>query len=792
MRHIRQIFIVRLFVPFILCGSFSFLAHAEELFVPAELKVEGLQRVTLARVLSVTDLRSGRLAGAQSVADAIKNIYATGYFQDVKILRSNNTLIIRVEEHPAVSALEIKGNKLIKTENLEDAMKQNGVEVGRIFPYGRFELILQELKALYAEQGRYGASIESEVSELDGNRIEILINIDEGKPTQISQINILGNQFFRERQLLDLLLLKQRTNWNGNSRKTQYSRQSLLADLETMRNHYLDAGFARVRIEDTVVSIDNNKKFINIGIYIMEGKRYKIGNVRIAGNLILPEEQLVSQLAFRTDEIFSQRKITESTRAITRTLGNEGYGLARVNPSYQFDEVNGKINITLYVRPGEKTYVRHIRFVGNKKSKHTRLRRVLPQLEGAHYSSELISLSLSRLRRLPYLQNAEVTTRAVPGRSDRVDLIFTVTEAPSGSISGGLVYNDLTGVSLTLDFSDRNLFGSGNSLTTSISYSNVRQLFSVSYTQPFVTPNGVSASYFLRLRNLDFNQASLGSYGIQSSALGVDFGYPVSEYERVSYGFDFDAINVGLGSGPSQEVVNYTDTYGTRYNDVGISTGYSYNNLDSGFKPTSGNSVSLRLNLKVPTEQEKERERSPYYQASMRQQTFLRLHREIKELIFFLGTRVSYLDNLNTREAIPFYEHYYAGGIGTVRGYGVNSLGPRATLSGGSPSLRSQGGNLRTIVNMELIFPIPRLTSDATGLRTSLFWDAGNVFNTRCIYEVPHCEIPIAYNQLRQSYGFSLRWQIQFVPLTFVFARPINPKEGDITDDFQFTLGSVF
>ena len=766
----------------------------EDIFVPLELEIEGLQRVTLARLLSITDLRRGRPVSDEGVAQAIKAIYATGYFSDVNILRADERLIIRVVERPMVASLEFKGNKLIKEDQLTEAMTQNGIEVGRIFPHGRFELILKELRALYAEQGRYGVKIQTDVQEIDGNRIDLMIDIDEGKPTQIAQINLLGNQFFADAELRSLFLLRQRTKWNAHSAKSKYARQKFLADLETLRNHYLDAGFAKIQIQDTVVSIDDTKKYITMGIYIEEGQRYTLGDIQIAGNLVIPESAIRAVLTIERGAIFSQGMITESIKAITTALGDEGYGLARVNTVYQYDDEAARVDLILYVRPGQRTYIRRIQFEGNAKTQHTALRRILPQLEGAYYSSALISLSLTRLRRLPYLQNVVVNTQPVAGRADLVDLNFVVTETPSGAIGGGLIYNDLTGVSLALDFSDRNFLGSGNSFSTSLSYSTIEQRFSIRYSQPYVTLDGLSISYFLNIRATNFDEANIGNYALQSSSFGTNFGYPISESGRFSYGFNFDIINLALGSNPSQEVHNYSTTYGRYYRDFGLSFTHSVNTLNRGFKPTAGSRTTSTLNFKFPfaTEDDRYENRPPYYVLDLRYRTYFKLSDTIDELAIMLATRVNYLDLLQEDGFIPFYAHYYAGGVQTVRGYLSNSLGPRATTPAGHPSSSSQGGNFRPTATAEFIFPIRGVTNDITSLRTSLFWDIGNVFNTRCIIEAPHCQIPIAYNQLRQSAGVTLRWYLQFLPLTFIYAVPLNAQPEDSTVDFQFTIGTVF
>ncbi len=768
---------------FLLCQNL----HAAEFFVD-KIEAKGLQRVTYGRLLSVTQLEANQLVTEQDIAQAIKDIFATGFFNNVSVQRQDTTLIISVDERPSVEDIIIEGNRLIKTEQFLDALNLNGIKKGAILQLSRFNLILNELTALYAEQGRYGTKISTNTETLKGNRVVLTIVVEESRPAQIVQINIVGNKHFSNQQLEKLMTLKKRNKWNRSSARNQYSRQKLAADLDILRQHYLNAGFARIEIRNNIVTINSAKDLIAINIDIDEGNQFTVNNIRLAGDTIVDEEELKEQLTIQSGDVFNQAEIEASNNAMIERLGEEGYGLVEINSLYSYGQ--NQLDITFYIRPGQKTYVRRIQFVGNEKSLHSALRRHIIQMEGAPYSANNIRITLARLRRITYVESVQLDKLNVPGQPDQVDLLITIKEAPSGNIGGGLVYNDVTGLALNLDYADRNFYGTGNSFSSSFIYSETQQALNFRYTQPFLTLDGLSASYFLRFRIQDFDEADIGNYALESSTAGLSFGYPVSLNGRINYGFQLANIGLVTGQNPSLEIVDYSTRYGKAYTDFSLINSYSYNNLNRGFKPTSGNDMRLSGSLNFPTEI-----RPDYYELGLNHKTYVDLSENIDELALMFGFRTIFLDIWDRAGFIPFYRHYFAGGVTTVRGYGGGSLGPTSSIrQDGMPvsSGASLGGNLLTSIRSEFIFPVPGLSNDVSGLRTSFFWDMGNVFNTNCIIKEPHCEIPIAYDQLRQSVGITLRWYIQFFPLSFVWSYPLNPAEDDQINRFQFTIGTIF
>lgn len=786
MIDIVYVIFIALFLALIL---YSPLAASQERV--KEIQVYGLQRVTLGRLLSSMEIRQGTVITDKDISQAVKDVFSTGYFDDVSITQQQGIVYIKVSELPAINEIIIKGSKLIKEEQIKEVLESSGIQEGEILRNAQFEIILNELEALYAEQGRYGTKIEATTEVLaEGNVVNININIVEGNPAKIARINILGNKAFRDKELKELMSLRARGKWNSQGSKIKYSRTKLVADLDTLTQYYLNNGYAKAVIVDNVVSINKDRDLININIQISEGKRYKLKSLQIIGDTIVPKQDIFARLTIEEGNFFSQQAISASNSLIVDILGDKGYGLAATNTVYEYDDLLGTISANIYVQPGQKTYIRNIDFIGNKKSQHTALRRYLQQYEGSPYSSSSVARSLSAIRRLPYVANAQVERKAIANQPDKVDLLFIIEESPSGNIGGGLFYSDLDGISLSFSFTDNNFYGKGNSFSSNIKYGRVSQEIGFSIGQPFINLDGVSANYFLRYRETDFDVANIANYALTSATMGVSFGYPISFNNRINYGLSFNNLNIFQGTNPQQEISNYTRIYGDKYSDAAFTTTVSHNSLNRGFKPTDGRRTSFSLGFQVPIDGG---ERPTIYEASLNHITYFKLSPSIDELAFSIRFNLAHFNTWQTGENVylPFYKRYYLGGANSVRGFQPNSLGPRSTTSAGRASTSSQGGNLLILGRTEFIFPLTGLSNDVSNIRTSLFWDIGNVFNTRCIVKEPHCEIPITYKELRQSIGFSLRWYIQFFPLTFSISSPINAQENDRTLGFQFSFGDL-
>ncbi|MBE8182309.1 MAG: outer membrane protein assembly factor BamA [Candidatus Portiera sp.] len=756
-----------------------------------EIRIEGIQRVTYAKLLASTDLRQGRNFNEKDISKAIKDIFNSGYYSNVDISHKNGIVNIQVTELPSINEISVKGSKLIKEQQILDVLEDGGIRKGEILKNTEFEIILKELTALYAQQGRYGTKIEGDLEELEGgNRVNININIIEGTAAKITKIKIAGNKAFKDRELKSLLSLKEIRRFNSNSAKVKYSRTALIADIDTLTRYYLNNGYARVVVSNNIVSINRKKDLIAVYLEIDEGKKYTINKINIIGNTIVPREDLLNDLNAQASGLFRQSDITRSSDLIINRLGIEGYGLAKVNTRYEYNDLLGIIDVNFYVLPGQKTYIRNIEITGNKKSKHTALRRYLSQYEGSPYSTIDVQRSLAAIRRLPYIASVQVERRAIPNKPDQLDLIFIIEEAQSGNVGGGLFYSDVDGVSLSFSYSDANFYGSGNSLSGQIKYGRISQELGFNLRQPFINIDGVSANYFLNFRSIDFDQANIANYALLSTRVGVGFGYPISFTDRINYGLSFSNTNIATGSSARQEIGNYTDRHGSSYLDAAFTTTISHNSLNRGFKPTKGHRTSLSTGLRFPLDNNN---RVPIYESSLYHISYVQLDREIDELAFSFGFSVNFFDTWYEGDNLylPFYNHYFAGGTGSVRGFASSSLGPRGTGNNGRATSSSQGGNLRALGRTEFIFPLGAATNSVSNLRSSIFWDLGNVFNTRCIIQEPYCEIPVSYDQLRQSVGLSLRWYIQLFPLAFSISKPLNARDDDRTMDFQFSFGNI-
>ena len=758
--------------------------------------VEGNERVTLGRILTATELRQGGQFTDADISQAIKDIFSTGFFEDVAITSDDGVILITVKELPLINDINIQGSKLIDEEEIREFLDKNNIKEGEILQNTQLNIILKEIEALYAEQGRYGTKVETIAEELPGgNLINLNINIEEKDATKIIRINFIGNDAYSDEDLLELIELKELSKWNSRNRKVQYSRSQLTADIESIRQFYLNNGYAKAAISDNIVSINREKDLISITLKINEGKSYSLSDISFAGNTLLPPQEVLAQLDIASGDRFSQRAVTSSRSTIIDLLGEEGYGLANVNVDYEFDDTLGVIAVNFYVLPGQKTYIRNIHLAGNEKSQHTSIRKYLAQYEGSPYIASVVRDSVARLRRLAHIAGVQVDRQPIPGQPDKLDLVFTLEEAPSGNIGGGLLYSDISGISLTASYSDSNFYGTGNSLSTSLQYSSTVRQINFNLGQPFLNLDGVSGNYFVSYREVDFDETEITDYASSSATTGFSFGYPFSETDRISYGMSFKDINVDLGTSANREITAYTDRYGEDYNDLVWSTVISHNSLNRGFKPTDGHRTSFRINLETPVESGA---RPIILEETLDHISYFKLSEDIDELALSFGFKLGHFDfaGSDTQDQfLPFYKNYFSGGVNSVRGYAPNSLGPRSTprTVSTASTTQSQGGNVRILGRAEFIFPFGALSKSVAGLRSSLFWDIGNVFATRCI--VPNsanCNTSISYSELRQSVGLSLRWYIQFFPLTFSLSYPLNDRPDDRTTSFQLSLGDAF
>ncbi len=765
-------------------------ASANEPFRVSDIRVEGLQRLPVERVYAALPIQSGDLVSTRDVAEAVRRLYGSGDFEDVQIGRDGDQLVVVVSERPSISSLEIKGNKSIDEDNLRKGLRDAGLAEGEVFRRSTLEAITGELQRQYVAQGRYDAQVDTEAVPLPRNRVALHINIYEGSPASIRDINIVGNTVFSDDELRGAFELRPRGWWPFGS-KHRYSRERLSGDLERLRSYYLDRGYINFSMESTQVAVTPDRSQVYITINVDEGKRYRVGEVKLAGDLVVDEEDLRPLLVIRPGEVFSQQMATQTGELLTRRLGNEGYTFAQVNDFPEVNEDDETVDITFYVDPGRKVYVRRVNFSGNIKTQDEVLRRELRQFEGAPANTALIDLSRERLQRLGYFALVEADTPRVVGAEDLVDVNYTVEEQPSGSIGANVGYSEASGFIFGASISQNNFMGTGNRVSFALSRSDIRDSYSFSHFNPYYTLDGVSRGFSLYYSKIDFSEVDVASYAADRIGASVNYGYPISEYSRLDFGFGYDNVDITVGDFVAVDIYRFLESEGNRFNLYKGNISLRTSTLNRGIMPDRGWSQTVGLEVAVPGSD------YTFYKLSWDGERYFPISRR-----WTLRTRadVGYGDGYGDNQALPFFENYYSGGIGSVRGYESRSLGPRSDaltyvdICNQNPANCTRdpdpdplGGNLLVEGSLELIFPTP-FAPESRNVRTFFFVDGGQVFQTETINNMYEFDA----GEIRYATGIGLTWLTAIGPLSFNFARPLNRQSGDDTEFFQFSLGQVF
>ncbi len=735
--------------------------------VVRDIRLEGLQRISPGTVFNYLPIKVGDTVDSARTAEAIRALYKTGFFRDVRIEQEGDTLVVFVVERPSIASIEFSGNDELETEALEQSLDQVGFAVGRVFNRSVFDQVEQELRRSYFSVGRYAVKIDSTVTPLERNRVAVRFDIDEGRVARIKQINIVGNKVFDDDDLLDLFTLRPSGLFSVFTKSDQYSKQKLAADLEALRSYYLDRGFINFRIDSTQVSITPDKRDIYITINVSEGNLFKVRDVRLAGDLIVDENELTSLVTIRPGQIFSRKQVTETQAALAERLGNDGYAFANVNAVPDIDEENKSVALTFFVDPGKRVYVRRINFEGNTKTRDEVLRREMRQFEGAWISTGAVERSKERLERLTYFEEVNVETPAVPGTTDQVDVNFRVVEAPSGNLLLGAGFSQSQGVVVSTSVTQENFFGTGNRLTASFNNSKVNRNIGFSWLNPYWTDDGVSRGFEAFLRKTDAADANLADYDLDERGGAVTFGVPISEFETVDIGLHGKHTKFSVGDNASREVRAFANENTNTFDTFWISGSWTTDSRDSRLLPTRGGLTRLGADLAVPLGD------LSYYKLSARHNRFFSLWRD---WIVSLDGEVGYGDGYADSDRLPLIENFFAGGPTTVRGFEANTLGPRD--SNGDPL----GGSFKLTGQAELILPLPFLR-DSKQFRLSAFVDAGNVYG-------PDEDIDLGL--LRVSTGIGGFWLSPLGPMTVSFGVPIKKEDGDNTQIFQFTFGTSF
>lgn len=742
-------------------------ALAIEPFVIKDIRVEGVQRTEAGTVFSYLPVKVGDRIDDEKGAAAIKALYATGFYSDVRLETEGDVLIVFVQERPAIAVIEIEGAKEFTKDNLKDGLKQAGISEAKIYDKSLLDRAEKELKRQYTSRGYYSAVVKTTVTPLERNRVSLRFDIEEGTVTKIADINIIGAKDFSEKELLRSIKLTTPGWFTWFTKDDQYSKQQLTADLESLRSFYLNRGYLEFNIESTQVSITPDREKIYITIAITEGPVYHLGTVKLAGDLIVKEEDLRALILAKPGEVFSREKIVDSTKRITDRLGNDGYSFANVNPVPDLDRDKRIASFTFFVDPGRRVYVRRVNIAGNTKTQDEVIRRELRQLESSWYSLEKIARSKERLQRTAYFSEVNIETPAVSGTSDQVDVNVTVTERNTGTLNFGVGYSQAEKLTLQASVSQSNMLGTGNVVAVQISSGTVDKVYSFSYLNPYYTPDGISRGFDIFQRNVDTSSLAVAAYQTYSTGIGMRFGIPVSEYNALNLGFTVEHTRLDIDQFAPPRYQDFVAEFGPSTNTFRINTSFSRDSRDSLTWPTKGwlNEVGLEVGL-PPGD-------LTYYRATYQSQWFWTPER-ISFLTLMLNGEVGYADGYKDRP-LPFFKNFYAGGVGSIRGFQVASLGPK------DQNGDILGGNRRFIGNMELLFPMPGYKEK--NVRLAVFLDGGDVWGP---------DDYIRWQDVRITAGIAVSWDSPVGPLRFSFGNPIKKQPDDKIERFQFQLGKIF
>jgi len=800
---------MRIFFTTLTLSSLIFVSNifsSEEDWVVNDIRLSGLQRVSAGSVFNVMPIAVGDTVNLYDLQTTVKEIFKTGQFDDIQLGREANTLIISLVERPSIASIELDGNKALKTEDLMRGLNDAGLSQGQVFKRSVVNSLALEIQRQYVSQGRYGAKVDVTSKDEPRNRVSLDIEIDEGEVAEIENINIIGNNTFLDEDILKDFELKTGGWFSFFTNDNRYSREKLKGDIESLESFYKNKGYVEFKLISSQVSISSDKSSVFVTLNVSEGETFKINEVKIVGDLPIDEEILKSLVLIQTGEKFNQFLITETEEIFKNILGNEGYSFAEVRGVPDINESSGDVDLTFYVDPQQRTYVRRIVFKGNKRTHDVVLRREMRQMEGSWASNNLIENSKLRLERLGFFKEVESETIPVPGINDQIDVEFTVEEEFSGSIGGSLGYGAY-GLVLGLNYNENNAFGTGRAVGIGINDSTWQRSYSFSYGEPYYNIDGVSRGYNAYFRESDYGQFNIASYTSDSFGAGIQFGLPISDIERIGINLNYDNTSIDTGSTPASQILAFTQSEGTKFEVYKTQFIWSKITLNRGLFPTAGQSQSLAVQVAIPGSS------LTYTKATYRHKYF----KPISGGRFVLGFRgeIGLLEPYGDTQVAPFFEHYYSGGISSVRGFKQNTLGPRAVPSQyyldneGNPILgqdgnpimnpynsyrddRSIGGAYLVEGGFDFIFKLPFI-EDQRSMRSSFFVDIGNVFSKDCGSEFTNANCSeLDFGELRYSYGVGVTWITQLGPMSLAIAAPSNEGPFDETENFQFEIGTQF
>jgi outer membrane protein insertion porin family len=748
---------------FLLCIS---PAWAIEPFTITDIRVEGIQRTEAGTVFSYLPVKVGDTMNNEQAAAAIHALYATGFFKDVRLKVERGVLVVQVRERPSIASIEINGAKDFPKDQLKESMKYAGLAEARIFDKGALDKATQELKRQYVARGKYAVKVTTTVTELERNRVSIVFNVVEGEVSKIKQINLIGNHVYKEAELLDLMKLGTPAWFSWFSSNDQYSKQKLSADLETLRSFYMDNGHLEFNIDSTQVSITPDKKDIYITINLTEGEKYTLSKVSVSGDTRIPKAEIEKLVQMKTGDTFSRKNMTETSKKIAERLGQEGYAFANVNAIPEIDKEKHQVSFNFMVDPGQRVYIHRINVAGNNKTRDEVIRREFRQTEGDWFDVDKIKKSKQRIDKLDFFSEVNIETPAVQGAADYVDVNVGVKEKSTGSITVGAGFSSGEGLVLTGSVTQANLFGTGNYLTTQINTGKVNQVYSVSYTNPYFTDDGVSRGFDIYKRNTDSQSTAISQYSSHTLGGGVRFGVPIGEEETISYGLAIERTQLGLFATSPARLKDYVNTSGTTNSNLLGTIGWGRDSLNSAIYTTEGTMQRAVAEIALPVFDIR------YYKLDYQHQWF---HPLSKDITLLLHGEAGIAGGYGGKQ-LPFFKNFYAGGPGSVRGYDANSLGPRDVTDA------FVGGPRRVLVGTELLVPFPGMGNEKS-VRLSGFVDGGAVYGPG--------DLPGSAG-MRYSAGMAVTWISPVGPIKISYAVPINKQPVDKLQRFQFTLGSVF
>ncbi len=806
--------------------------YAFDPFVASDIRIDGLQRISAGTVFTYLPVEKGDRVTSERVQQAVRALYKTGFFTDVEVSRQGDILVITVKERPAISKIQIKGNKDLKSEDLLKGLKDIGLAEGEPFDRLSLDRVTQELTRQYYNRGKYNVTVTPKVINLDRNRVELSIIIAEGKVAKIKQINIVGNHAFSESDIRSDFE-SDTTNWSSwYSKDDQYSREKLSGDLEKLNSYYLDRGYVDFNIDSTEVSISPDKRTMYLTANVSEGKTYTVSDVKLSGNLVLSEADMARLITFKPGEIFSRKKLEKSAQAMTAVLANIGYAFAQVTPIPTLERDKRLVAINFFVNPGKRVYVRRIVFKGNVSTQDEVMRREMRQLEGAWYSQAAIDRSKVRLQRLGFFKKVDITTPRVAGTDDEVDMVVTVEETSSGAFTFGVGFSQVYGVVLSTSVSQNNFLGTGDRASISLSKSDFLTKYALSYYQPYLTPDGIGLGYDVSYTKLNQEEANLADYLSNTGAFSTYIGLPVSEIDSVVLQLgisstkiitSFNTEELDANGNPildangnpiyvnsvysPQPIIDYIQSLGhATFHEWSTQVSWAHDTRNKFFNPTHGSFQQFSAEVALPGSTVE------YYKLIYKYAQYIPI---TQGLTLEGSSTIGYGNTYRSANGfdpttgapikvtgLPFFDNFYAGGVSDVRSFRDNTLGPytlapgctTATLDTNSYCREPLGGNLKTVASAELIFPTPFVKDDDTTTRLSWYVDAGNVFNKNnpSLGNTLLDNEGFSWDAIRVSTGISLHWQAPVGPIIINVGTPIIKKPGDISEILQFNFGQTF